>query len=97
MVHACQPSYSGKCKIGRLWSRLNWTKSKTIFKITREKMAKGMAQVVQHLPSKCEALVQTPVLPKKKKKVLTERRRPIFLIVILIWLIGLTTKLVFKP
>jgi hypothetical protein len=68
MVHACQPSYSGKCKIGRLWSRLNWTKSKTIFKITREKMAKGMAQVVQHLPSKCEALVQTPVLPKKKKR-----------------------------
>jgi hypothetical protein len=27
-----------------------------------------MAQVVEHLPSKCEALSSTPVPPKKKKK-----------------------------
>jgi hypothetical protein len=29
--------------------------------------AGGMTQVVEHLPSKCEALNSTPVQPKKKK------------------------------
>jgi hypothetical protein len=39
-----------------------------ISKITREKRAEGMAQVVRGLPSKCEALSSTAITVKKKKK-----------------------------
>jgi hypothetical protein len=28
----------------------------------------GVAQVIQHLPSKCDPWVQTPALPKKKEE-----------------------------
>jgi hypothetical protein len=31
-----------------------------------------VAQVVEHLPSKCKALVQTPVLPNTKTKTQVE-------------------------
>jgi hypothetical protein len=30
--------------------------------------AAGVGQVVEHLPSKCRALVQSSIPPKKKKK-----------------------------
>jgi hypothetical protein len=42
-----------------------------IQKVTAVKRAEGMAQVVENLSSKSKALssnLQTPVLPKKKKK-----------------------------
>jgi hypothetical protein len=39
-----------------------------ISKITREKRAEGMAQVVRGLPSKCEALRSTAITEKKKRK-----------------------------
>jgi hypothetical protein len=29
VAHACQPSYGGKCKIGRPWFKLSWAKIKT--------------------------------------------------------------------
>jgi hypothetical protein len=32
-----------------------------------DNMVGEVAQAVEHLCSKCEALVQTPVLPKKKR------------------------------
>jgi hypothetical protein len=54
---ACHPSYSRKHKTGDLWSRLASAKSKTLSpKITRAKRAGGMAQAVEHLSSKCQAL-----------------------------------------
>jgi hypothetical protein len=39
-----------------------------ISKITREKRPRVMAQVVEHLPSKCQALSSNPSIAKKKKK-----------------------------
>jgi hypothetical protein len=49
--------YNGRqSKIGAFWSIPAWAKNKTISKITRATRAGGVAQVVQHLLSKCEAL-----------------------------------------
>jgi hypothetical protein len=39
-----------------------------ISKITTAKRTEAVAQVVEHLPSKCKAKIQTPVLPKTKQK-----------------------------
>jgi hypothetical protein len=36
------------------------------WKITKAKRAGDVAQVVEHLARKCDAFVQTPILPKKK-------------------------------
>jgi hypothetical protein len=38
-----------------------------ISKIIRAKWAGGMSQVVEHLPTKCEALSSNPNTTKKKK------------------------------
>jgi hypothetical protein len=42
-------------------------KQDLISKITRAKRSGGMAQVVEHLPSKCETLSSNPSTGKKKK------------------------------
>jgi hypothetical protein len=56
VVHTCHPSNDRKYKIG-LWSRLAWAKSKTLFPEQPEQKRTGsVAQAVQHLPRKCEAL-----------------------------------------
>jgi hypothetical protein len=43
-------------------------KQDPISKIIRVKRAGHMAQVVEHLPSKCEDLSSIPALPDKKEK-----------------------------
>jgi hypothetical protein len=53
-MHACQSSNS----LG--------TKQDSSSKITRPKRTDGMAQRVEHLPNKYEALSQTPYNQKKK-------------------------------
>jgi hypothetical protein len=62
----CHPSYSWKCKIGRPWVWLAWAKNENLLqKMTRDKRARGMAEAIEHLPSKCETLVSTPHTEKK--------------------------------
>jgi hypothetical protein len=39
-----------------------------IFKITRTKWNRSVVQTIYHLLCKCEALNETPVSPKKKKR-----------------------------
>jgi hypothetical protein len=56
VASTCHTSDGGKHEIGGFWSRLACSKSKTISQITRAERAGGMAQVVEHLPSKLEAL-----------------------------------------
>jgi hypothetical protein len=52
---ACHPSYGGKQKMGGLQSSLAWLqKVRPYLQITRTKRAGDMAQVVEHLPSKCK-------------------------------------------
>jgi hypothetical protein len=53
MMHACHP-HDGKPKIGGSFCPCR--KTDPISKITRAKTAGDMAQAVEHLPSKCEAL-----------------------------------------
>jgi hypothetical protein len=40
----------------------------TVSKITKEKVARSMSQIVKHLPSKYEALSSNPNNAKNKKK-----------------------------
>jgi hypothetical protein len=68
-VEMCHPSDDRKHKIGGLWSRPAWVKSKTsISKITRTQKAGGVAQGVEFLSSKCKALTSNPSTCKKRKK-----------------------------
>jgi hypothetical protein len=46
-----------------------------VSEITREKRAGGVAQVVECLPSKCEALTLTPSTTKKKKKIVSDSKK----------------------
>jgi hypothetical protein len=50
---------------------LGWCSKKLdlISKITRGKEAGGVAHVIGHLPSKCEALSSNPSIAKKQTKV----------------------------
>jgi hypothetical protein len=61
--HACNPSYGRKPKIRGSLSKPAWAKSETLIsKITRGNKAGGMAQAVEHLPSKHEAFNSDPKL-----------------------------------
>jgi hypothetical protein len=62
MVHTCNSSYSG----GR-GRRITSARAKLGKPSLRNKRAGDMAQVIEHLPVKCKALVQSPVLQKEKK------------------------------
>jgi hypothetical protein len=71
VAHACNPSYSG----GRLEDRSSkpaWANSsqEPTSKNTQHKKTKagGVPQVVEHLPSKCEARSSNPSIGKKKEK-----------------------------
>jgi hypothetical protein len=56
----------GKLRLGGLWFQASLCENgDPISKITTAKSAGGMAQVIEHLPSKHKAL--TPVPPKNKK------------------------------
>jgi hypothetical protein len=73
VVHTCHPSNDRKCKIGGSELRLAWAKKQNpICKISRAKRAGGMAQAVEHLPSR----VQIPGTSRKrgnKKEKKTQR------------------------
>jgi hypothetical protein len=60
----CYPSNTGKCKIGGSWLGKKW---EPVSKTTRAKRAGGMAQLLEYLPNKHEALSSNIVLQKKKK------------------------------
>jgi hypothetical protein len=64
VVHVCIPSY-----IGGIHKRIV-VKLDPIQKVTKAKKGWvwGMAQVVKHLPSKCNALSSNSRTTKKKKK-----------------------------
>jgi hypothetical protein len=49
-------------------------------KITRAKRAGGMAQAVEHLPSKCDTLSSNPRTTKKKKKIPPARYKTVDLL-----------------
>jgi hypothetical protein len=67
MVYDCHPSYSGEPKIRKSQLRPACAKSKTLSqKITREKRARSVTQVVDQMPSNCEAKFK-PQYHKKKK------------------------------
>jgi hypothetical protein len=69
VAHTCYPSYGGKPKIGRLWSRAAWAKKQNlIFKVARVKRAGSVDQAVEHLPSKYEALSSNPNTANKNKQ-----------------------------
>jgi hypothetical protein len=72
VVQACHPSYGGKHKIEGWQSSLAYAKSKTLSKtihkkITRDKRAGIMAQIVGHLPSKHGALSSNASTKRKKE------------------------------
>jgi hypothetical protein len=54
VVHACLPSYVGSIKLEGCGEAIWDKKQNCISKITRAKSVEGMAQVVEHLPSKCK-------------------------------------------
>jgi hypothetical protein len=70
VVHAYHPSYKRKCKIGGSWFRAAWAKSESLSpKYPQQKGLEGVSQVVDHLPSKCEALSSKPSTgPQKYNK-----------------------------
>jgi hypothetical protein len=49
----------------RVTVQASWHKERPYLKNKSAKEASRVDQVVEHLPNKCEARVQTPVLPKK--------------------------------
>jgi hypothetical protein len=76
VVHACHPSYA--ISINRIVFQASpGIKRNLISKITNTKRVEGMAQVVEHLPSKHKAPSLTTSNKKKKKgrKGGEERRR----------------------
>jgi hypothetical protein len=57
VVLTCHSSNGRKDKIGGLWSRSVWAKNETLSPNNQsKKRAGGVPQVVETLPSKCEAL-----------------------------------------
>jgi hypothetical protein len=64
MIHICHPSHA------RGWqSRLAQAKNVRPYpQNTKEQKARGMAQMVEHLPCKHEALTVKPEYHQKKKK-----------------------------
>jgi hypothetical protein len=74
MVNACHPSYAGG--VGRrimVFDQLG-TKSARSYekKLIKAKRARGMAQVVEFLPTKHEALTSNPNIERQKER---ERER----------------------
>jgi hypothetical protein len=65
--HTCHLSNRGKHKIGGLRSRLAWAKRDPIFKITGAKRAGGVAEEVERLSSKSEALSSKPQDQQKRR------------------------------
>jgi hypothetical protein len=52
-----------EAKVGCFWSKANPVqKQDPIWKISKEKWAGDMVQVVEYLPNKCKALSSNPVL-----------------------------------
>jgi hypothetical protein len=73
-AHICNPSYLEDISIGRrIIVQTVLAKSMRSYLKNNESKKKGlgnMAEVVEHLPSKCEALNSSPSITKKKEKVL---------------------------
>jgi hypothetical protein len=74
VAHVYNPGYSGGRDQDDKGSKPAQTNSSSdaISKYPMQTRTGGGAQVVKHLPSNPEALVQTPVPPKKKKKKVLE-------------------------
>jgi hypothetical protein len=69
VAHICNCSYSGgKNKEDLSLGPAQAMKTTLYLKMPDKKRADRKARVVEHLPIKYEARVQTPVPPKKKKK-----------------------------
>jgi hypothetical protein len=69
VVHVCHPTYGSnvktKVQIGRSWSRTSRAKSENLLQNNQNKTG-GLAQAIQHLPSKCEALSSKHSTTKKE-------------------------------
>jgi hypothetical protein len=70
LAHACNPSYSGGRDQEDNCSKLARANSlqDPISKVLNTKRAEGVAQGVERLPTKCEAVSSNPSTTKKKKK-----------------------------
>jgi hypothetical protein len=69
VTHTCNTSYLGGRDQEDRGSRQNQAKSETLFKNNlKAKRAGGVAQVIEHLPSKLKALHLSPIQPKDKNK-----------------------------
>jgi hypothetical protein len=55
----------------------------------KARRAEGMAQVVEHMPSKHKAMISTPVLPKRKNKTTKQNKTPQLLLKLTLGLIGI--------
>jgi hypothetical protein len=69
VVHACNPSYSR----GRSKRSMNLRPAQAVSeplsqKQNTSKVAKGVDQVIEHLPSKCKAVGSIPSTKNKNKK-----------------------------
>jgi hypothetical protein len=63
---ACHFRDGGKYTLGGQFSKITWSKSDTLSsKVTRRKRTIGLAQAVEHLHSKNEALSSNPSTIKK--------------------------------
>jgi hypothetical protein len=49
-----------------VWDQFRQRAWALIWKISKVKRARGKVQLIEHLSSKCETSVQTPVIPKSK-------------------------------
>jgi hypothetical protein len=65
VAHACNPSYLGGG--GRRILSLRTAQTKLVRPYLKNKRSGSVAQVVEHLPSKCEALSSNPTLHIKKE------------------------------
>jgi hypothetical protein len=66
---------TGEAQIGELWSRLTSAQNETLSqKQQMHKRDRGVAQVVDCLPSKCQDLNSTLSAAQKKKKRKKERK-----------------------
>jgi hypothetical protein len=70
VAHTCNPAYSGDRDQEDHSSKPAQVNSSgdPISKIPTQNSTSGMAQVVEHLQTKCEALSSNPSATKKKKK-----------------------------
>jgi hypothetical protein len=73
MAHTCHPIYRGKCKVGGSLSRPAWVKSETLSPKYLEQKGLEVAQTVEHLPSKCDALSSNSRTAPPKKKGIREK------------------------